>query len=99
MGDEEPDPALIEGDMTTIRNIMWHYVGLIRSEERLARADRELRRLFHEIEGFYRTARINDSLIGLRNAIQTARMVAVGALRNRTSRGSHYRVDADRDCV
>jgi L-aspartate oxidase len=99
MGDEEPDPALIEGDMTTIRNIMWHYVGLIRSEERLARADRELRRLFHEIEGFYRTARINDSLIGLRNAIQTARMVAVEALRNRTSRGSHYRVDADRDCV
>ena len=27
-GDTEPAPALIEGDMTTIRNIMWHYVEL-----------------------------------------------------------------------
>lgn len=92
-GDSDPDPALIEGDMTTIRNIMWHYVGLIRSEKRLARADRELRRLFYEIEGFYRRARLNDSLIGLRNAIQTARTVTVAALRNRTSRGAHYRLD------
>src|SRR5687767_6582725 len=27
----EPDPALIQGDMQTIQNIMWHYVGLVRS--------------------------------------------------------------------
>jgi L-aspartate oxidase len=92
----EPDPALIEGDMTTIRNIMWHYVGLIRTEKRLARADRELRNLFHEIEDFYRMARLNDDLIGLRNAIQTARTVTVGALRNRVSRGAHYRMDAEK---
>mgnify|MGYP006191140165 CR=1 FL=1 len=29
----EADPALIEGDMTTIRNVMWHYVGLVRTAE------------------------------------------------------------------
>jgi len=91
---DEPDPALIEGDMTTIRNIMWHYVGLIRTEKRLARADRELRNLFHEIENFYRTAKLNDGLIGLRNAIQTARIVALAAYRNRTSRGNHYRLNS-----
>ncbi|HKE57792.1 MAG TPA: FAD-dependent oxidoreductase, partial [Pyrinomonadaceae bacterium] len=27
----DPDPALIQGDMQTIQNIMWHYVGLVRS--------------------------------------------------------------------
>jgi L-aspartate oxidase len=94
LGITEPDPALIEGDMTTIRNIMWHYVGLVRSQERLDRADRELRHLFHEIEAFYRTYRLNDALIGLRNAIQAARIVTFSARRNRVSRGTHYRTDA-----
>ncbi len=43
---EDADPALIQGDMQTIQNIMWHYVGLDRSEERLSRAIRELRHLY-----------------------------------------------------
>lgn len=94
MDDNDPDPALIEGDMTTIRNIMWHYVGLIRTGERMHRADRELRHLFHEIETFYRSTRLSDSLIGLRNAIQAARIVTFSARRNRLSRGTHYRADA-----
>jgi L-aspartate oxidase len=67
---------------------------LIRTEERLARADRELRHLMHEIENFYRQARLNDALIGLRNAIQVARTVTFAAQRNRFSRGAHYRADA-----
>jgi len=94
---DEPDPALIEGDMTTIKNVMWHYVGLVRTEERLARADRELRHLAHEIENFYRRARLNDALIGLRNAIQVARTITFAAQRNKVSRGTHYRADEQRD--
>lgn len=97
IGVDEPDPALIEGDMTTIKNVMWHYVGLVRTEERLARADRELRHLAHEIENFYRRARLNDALIGLRNAIQVARTITFAAQRNKTSRGTHYRADQQPD--
>lgn len=93
-GDLQPDPALIEGDMTTIRNVMWHYVGLVRTSDRLKRAQRELRHLWHEIEDFYRTTQLNDQLIGLRNSVQVARMVTYAALRNRVSRGAHYRADA-----
>lgn len=92
-GDQDPDPGLIEGDMTTIRNTMWHYVGLVRTEARLARALRDLRHLWHEIEDFYRTTRLNDQLIGLRNAVQVARIVAFAANRNQSSRGAHYRAD------
>ncbi|NDJ61649.1 MAG: L-aspartate oxidase [Chloroflexi bacterium] len=92
-GDLEPDPALIEGDMTTLRNVMWHYVGLVRTEKRLERADRELRHLYHEIETFYRSTRLNDALIGLRNAVQSARIITFAAKRNSVSRGSHYRAD------
>jgi len=93
-GDGEPDPALIEGDLTNIRNTMWHYVGLIRTTQQMDRAERDLRHQFHEIESFYRAVRLNDALIGLRNAIQAARIVTFASRRNRASRGTHYRADS-----
>jgi L-aspartate oxidase len=90
----DPDPALIQGDMQTIQNIMWHYVGLVRSADRLSRAIRELRHLWNEIETFYRTTKLSDGLIGLRNAVEVALIVAQAAQHNRQSRGCHYRQDA-----
>ena len=90
----DPDPALIQGDMQTIQNIMWHYVGLVRSGERLSRAIRELRHLWNEIETFYRTTKLSDGLIGLRNAVEVALIVAQAAQHNRQSRGCHYRQDS-----
>ena len=90
----EPDPALIQGDMQTIQNIMWHYVGLVRSGDRLSRAIRELRHLWNEIETFYRTTRLSDGLIGLRNAVEVALILAQAAQHNRQSRGCHYRQDS-----
>jgi L-aspartate oxidase len=90
----EPDPALIQGDMQTIQNIMWHYVGLVRSADRLSRAIRELRHLWNEIETFYRTTNLSDGLIGLRNAVEVGLIIAQAALHNRRSLGCHYREDA-----
>jgi L-aspartate oxidase len=90
----DPDPALIQGDMQTIQNIMWHYVGLVRNDDRLSRAIRELRHLWNEIETFYRTTKLSDGLIGLRNAVEVALIVAQAAQHNRQSRGCHYRQDA-----
>jgi L-aspartate oxidase len=87
----DADPSLIQGDMQSIRNLMWHYVGLIRSEYRLNRAVRELRHLWLEIEEFYRKSRLTDGLIGLRNSVLVGLVVARAARRNTISRGSHYR--------
>ncbi len=91
---EDRDPALIQGDMQTIQNIMWHYVGLVRSGDRLSRAIRELRHLQNEIETFYRTTKLSDGLIGLRNAVEAALIIAQAARHNRQSRGCHYRIDS-----
>ena len=95
----DADPTLIQGDMQTIRNLMWHYVGLVRSEYRLNRAIRELRHIWLDIEDFYRKTRLSDGLIGLRNSVQTALIVARAAHRNKVSRGSHYREDTMDDIV
>ena len=91
---QDSDPALIQGDMQTIQNIMWHYVGLIRSADRLSRAIRELRHLQNEIDTFYRVTKLSDGLIGLRNAVEVALIIAQAARHNRQSRGCHYRVDS-----
>ncbi len=92
-GVEDPDPALIQQDMNTIRHIMWNYVGLVRKTRGLRRALRDLRLLEMEITHFYRITRLTDALIGLRNAVQTALLIATAAWRNPVSRGAHYRQD------
>jgi len=91
--EEDADPALIWRDMRTIQYTMWHYVGLVRSTRRLARALRDLNHLNQDIDSFYRTTRLNDALIGLRHSVQAARIVAEAAQHNRQSRGCHYRDD------
>ncbi len=90
-GIDDPDPALINQDMSSIKNIMWNYVGLVRNHRRLQRAIRELRNLENEIEKFYRKAKVTDALIGLRNAVRTSIIIANSAWEDRQSRGCHYR--------
>jgi L-aspartate oxidase len=91
---QDSDPALIQGDMQTIQNIMWHYVGLVRSGDRLSRAIRELRHMQNEIETFYRKTKLSDGLIGLRNAVEVGLIVGEAARHNRQSRGCHFRSDS-----
>ena len=88
----DTDPALFQQDMETIRRTMWYYVGLIRATYRLRRAIDDLRHLQREIDFFYRHTHLTDGLIGLRNAVQSALIVAYAAWENHTSRGCHYRV-------
>jgi L-aspartate oxidase len=92
--EHEPiDPALIAQDWLTIQHTMWNYVGLIRGEKRLNRAQRILRELELEIARFYENCEVNDEIIGLRNGIVTALLILVAAKQSRQSRGSHYRID------
>jgi L-aspartate oxidase len=89
------DPVLVYRDSRTIQNIMWLYVGLARNGRRLARALRDLNHLWGVIDEFYRSARLNDDLIGLRSIAQTAWIITCAAWHNRQSRGTHYREDAE----
>ena len=48
-----------------------------------------------EIEDFYARARLTDSIVGLRNGVQTALAVLNAAMQNHGSRGCHYLIDSD----
>jgi len=90
---ETADPAFIRQDWSTIKNTMWNYVGVIRSERNMRRARRILRELQLEVDDFYSRAELTDDMLGLRNGLQTALAVLYAAMENRRSCGSHYRVD------
>ena len=76
-----------------IKSTMWNYAGIVRNAKRLQRAVADLNYLAHRIEQFYRETKLADPLIGLRNGIAAALIVADAARRNPTSRGCHCRQD------
>jgi len=91
--DKFADEVLIQHDIARIQSIMWNYVGVSRSPERLIRALRELRNLETDIEQFYRNNKVSDLLIGLRNTVRTSVIITLAAWSNKTSIGCHYRED------
>lgn len=88
--EEDLDPALVWQDRVIIKYIMWNYSGIIRTQKRLERAKSDLQYLQHRIINFYQKTEIVDSIIGLRDSVQTALLVVSAALMNRTSRGAHF---------
>jgi len=90
---ELPDVAIINKIWLTLKDIMWNYVGLIRSYNRLKIAFKELRNLEENINEIFFDCRINKDLIELRNGIQSALLITEAAFKNKNSIGSHYRID------
>ena len=90
---EEPDVNLIKQDLATLRSTMWNYVGLIRSQKHLMRAEKILRHLHNEIDTFYKGTRLCQELIDLRNGVRTALLITYAALQNKRSVGCHYLSD------
>ncbi len=89
-GNEEVEMALIAQDQLTLKQTMWNYVGLSRSQNRLARARAMFIELQDEIGKFYKHAQLNDELIGLRNGVEVAFMVLNASMRNKQSVGCFY---------
>lgn len=87
------DPALIAQDWATIKNIMWNYVGIVRTHARLYRAFNELRDLSGHLHDFYKNTPLSKPLLDLFHGCQAAYTLTQAALRNTTSLGCHYRAN------
>jgi L-aspartate oxidase len=84
---------LIAHNRKEIQQIMWDYVGIVRSDLRLGRALRRMELIQKEVEDFYKRTKVSEGLIELRNLAQCAMLVIRCAMKRKESRGLHVTTD------
>jgi L-aspartate oxidase len=85
--------VLVSHNLREIRQIMWDYVGIVRSTLRLERAQRRVELIRSEVEAFYKKTRVTESLLELRNLALCASLIIQCAMKRKESRGLHFTTD------
>ncbi|HID95120.1 MAG TPA: L-aspartate oxidase [Candidatus Latescibacteria bacterium] len=85
--------VLLAHDRLEIQQLMWDYVGIVRSDLRLKRAQKRICLIAEEIEEFYKRTKVTPDLIELRNIATVAQLIIHCALARKESRGLHFNTD------
>ncbi len=90
---DEKEWVLTRHNQKEIQNIMWDYVGIVRSKKQLNRAKRRIQLIYQEVEDYYKKSKVSGELVELRNLSAIAFLIITSALRRNESRGLHYMTD------
>jgi L-aspartate oxidase len=87
------EKVLITHSTKEVKQIMWDYVGIVRSNLRLERAASRIHNIFIETESLYKKTKIFEDILELRNIVACAHVIIKSAERRKESRGLHYTLD------